>query len=100
MNTKALILLDSLCIHYHVEKSFFVNLSEIGLIDLQDVSDTLYIHEDQVLSIERMVRIYHELDVNPEGIDIIFNLLRKIDQQQHELTTLRSRLRRFEDEEH
>jgi hypothetical protein len=43
-----------------------------------------------------MIRMHQELDVNIEGIDVVFNLLQKIDGLQNELTALKNRLRLYE----
>ena len=46
--------------------------------------------------IEKMIRMHQELDVNIEGIDVVFNLLQKIDSLQKELANVRNRLRLYE----
>lgn len=96
MNTENFIPLETLCSHYKVELSFFSNLNEIGLIEIQMVEQTQYIHQDSIYEIEKMIRMHQELDVNLEGIDVVFNLLQKIDSLKNELTAVRNRLRLFE----
>lgn len=96
MNTENFIPLETLCSHYKVELSFFSNLNEIGLIEIQMVEQIQYIHQDSIYEIEKMIRMHQELDVNLEGIDVVFNLLQKIDSLKNELTAVRNRLRLFE----
>jgi len=96
MNTENFIPLNKLCKHYKVEMSFFNNLSEIGLIDIITIKQYQYIHYDKINEIEKMIRMYHELDVNIEGIDIVFNLLKKIEDLQNELISVKNRLRIYE----
>jgi hypothetical protein len=55
-----------------------------------------YIHQDSIYEIEKMIRMHQELDVNIEGIDVVFNLLQKIDALQKELVNVRNRLRLYE----
>jgi hypothetical protein len=43
-----------------------------------------------------MIRIHKELDINTEGIDVVFNLLQKIDTLQNELISTKNRLRLYE----
>ncbi len=43
-----------------------------------------------------MIRIHHQLKVNTEGIDVVFNLLQKVDDLRNELNTVRNRLRLYE----
>ena len=96
MNMENLIPIPILCAHYEVEMSFFTNLNEMGLLEIKTIETSQYIDSDAVYEIEKMVRMHQELDVNIEGIDIVFNLLQKIDVLQNELTALKNRLRLYE----
>lgn len=96
MSAENFIPVNTLCIHYKMEQSFFGNLSEIGLIDIQIIEDTPYIHKDSIYEIEKIIRMHQELDVNLEGIDVVFNLLQKIDALQTELVAVRNRLLLYE----
>lgn len=96
MSIENLISLDILSTHYQVELSFFSNLGEMGLIEIKNVKQSQYIHQDQIYEIEKIIRIYQELDINLEGIDVVFNLLQKIDNLQNELITVKNRLRLYE----
>lgn len=96
MNMENLIPIPILCAHYEVELSFFTNLSDMGLLEIKTIETSHYIDFEAVYEIEKMVRMHQELHVNMEGIDVIFNLLQKIDALQNELTTLKNRLRLYE----
>jgi hypothetical protein len=95
MNPKNLILLQTVCSHYQVELSFFTHLSEIGLIEIEIIEQSPYIREKQIKDIERMIRMHHELEVNPEGIDVVFNLLQKIDRLEKDLIITKNRLKLY-----
>ena len=96
MNIESLIPIPTLCIHYKVELSFFDHLSEMGLLEIKKIEETQYIHQDAIYKIEKMIRIHQELDINTEGIDVVFNLLQKIDALQNELISTKNRLRLYE----
>ncbi|MCG9793474.1 chaperone modulator CbpM [Flavobacterium algicola] len=96
MSTENFIPLDTLCIHYKVNLSFFYNLSDSGLIDIEEIAEMSYIHQDSLHEIEKIIRMHQELDVNIEGIDVVLNLLKKIDALKTELHTVRNRLRLYE----
>jgi len=96
MNTNKFIPLKQLCTHYKVEIKFFINLSELGLIEIKTIERTRYIHEDKITAIEKILRLHHDLDVNIEGIDIIFQLLQKLETKETELNKLRNRLQFYE----
>lgn len=91
-----LIPIPELCIHYSVELSFFTNLSEMGLLEIKTIESKQYIDSNAIYEIEKMIRMHQELDVNIEGIDVVFTLLQKIAVLQNELTALKNRLRLYE----
>lgn len=97
MITDTHIPIDVLCEHYQVEAAFFFGLGEVGLIEVEKEEQTHYIHEDQMNALEKMIRMHHDLNINIEGIDVVFNLLRKIEVLQDELHQTQSRLRLYED---
>jgi hypothetical protein len=96
METDNWILLKTVSSHYEVELSFFNHLHDLGLIEIEIKEQSPYIHVNQMHNLERIIRIYLELNVNPEGIDVVFNLLQKIEQLQKELTITQNRLRLYE----
>ena len=96
MKSENFIPLNHLCSHYQVEISFFYNLNEMGLIEIKTIEQSPYIHEDKLIDIEKIIRMHHELEVNIEGIDVIFNLLKKLDAKENELISIKNRLRIYE----
>lgn len=97
MNTSHLISIETVCTHYKVEMSFFKKLNDMGLIDIVTIEESPFIYRDKMHEIEKMIRIHYELDINIEGIDIVFNLLQKIEALQNELLDVHNRLRFYED---
>ena len=96
MKMENFIPLNQLSSYYEVELSFFINLSEIGLIEITMIDQAEYVHESNVERIERIIRMHNDLQVNPEGIDVVFNLLQKIEDLQEELRSAKNRLRLYE----
>jgi hypothetical protein len=92
MENQKLVLVETLCIHYELEASFFESLEEIGLLILVRENDEIYIPEEKVTDLEKVLRQHKELDVNLEGIDVILNLLGKVESLQTELTLAKQRL--------
>jgi hypothetical protein len=91
-----LILISTLAQHYKVEITFFFDLNELGLIEITTIEKSQYIHQKQMVEIEKMIRMYNELEVNIPGIDVAFNLLQKINSLQKELISTKNRLRLYE----
>ena len=98
METKDFIPVLQLCSHYKVEVSFFDELNDVGLIEITTIKQISYLHQDKISDVEKMIRIHHELNVNTEGIDVVFNLLQKVGELQNELNTVRNRLRLYEND--
>ena len=96
MRTDNLILLKTVSSHYQIELSYFTHLHDIGLIEIEIMEESPYINENQMHNLERMIRIHHELEVNPEGIDVVFNLLQKIEHLKNDLNATQNRLRLYE----
>ncbi len=98
MDKQNLIQIETICYHYKVEISFIKDLENIGLITVETYENTKFIHEDKISDLEKMIRLHNELNVNIEGIDVVFNLLQKEIQLKEELNALKSRLRLYENE--
>ena len=96
MAEQNLILIETLCPHYKIEISFFEDLYHHGLITIETIEGRRFINQDEISNIEKMIRLYTDLNVNIEGIDIVFNLLRKEQELKEEIILLRNRLRLYE----
>ena len=95
---KNLIAITTLCSTYEIESSFFDALHKTGLIQIVIIEQDNFIHLDQIGDLEKMIRLHHELNVNIEGIDVVFNLLEKEKELREELIALKNRLRLYENE--
>jgi len=96
MKTDYLIAVDKFCANHEIEISFISSLQESGLIDITTIKEDLYIDKDQLLKLEKIVRLYYELDINLEGIETINYLLQRIGNMHDEITALKNKLRLFE----
>lgn len=96
MNQKKLILVHELCQHYEMEISFFEQVEKYGLVNVEMISDEKYIHRKQLNKMEKILRLHRELEVNLEGIDVIFNLMRRIQVLEKELKEKQTQLGLFE----
>jgi hypothetical protein len=92
MKTDYLIAVDKYCEIHEIEVSFISSLQENGLIQITTIKDDLYIDRNQLLQLEKIVRLYYELDINLEGIETINHLLKRIGKMQDEITALRNQL--------
>jgi hypothetical protein len=96
MHKDILIPADEFCANYNIEISFIRALHENGLIEISTVEETGFIRASQLHELERIVRLYSDLDINLEGIETILHLLKKMDVMQDEITALKNRLSLYE----
>jgi len=92
MNSE-LIIIREYCIQNQVEPDFIVQLESEGLIQISNVDNERYIHVSQLKHLDQYVRWYYDLSINVAGIDVIQNLLDKIDDMQEEILRLKEQLR-------
>ena len=99
MNTNYLISVDEFCANHDIEISFISSLEETGLIEITTIKETGFIDPDQLLQLEKIVRLHYELDINLEGIETINHLMQRIGSLQDEIIALRNKLRIYETDE-
>ncbi len=99
METNYLIAVDEFCANHNIEISFISSLQQTGLIEITTIKETGFIDPNQLLQLEKIVRLYYELDINLEGIETINHLLQRISSMQDEIIALRNKLRIYETNE-
>lgn len=97
MDVNEFISANEFCNHYQIEESFLHTIYELGLINLRTFDNELYISWDDFSLLKTIVNLHFNLQINPQGIDAIFNLLNKIKEQQSEIVSLKTRLSLFEE---
>ena len=96
MNHEEMISAIVFCNYHKVELSFIDSLSEAGLIETTIIKETVFIPENQLRDLEKLMRFHYEMDINLEGLETINHLLQQIDNMQQEMVQLRNRLRLYE----
>ncbi len=92
MEHDKLISLQNISSHYNIEVSFIHSLSELGLVEIVSIQDDECIEEDCLGDVERLMRLHYDLEINMAGIEAIWHLLKRVNDMQGELNTLRNRL--------
>lgn len=98
METGHLISAEEFCINHQIEISFIFFLQEFGLVEVTTIKETSYIDADQLQKLEKILRLYYDLDINIEGIEAITHLLNRVNDMQAEITTLKNRLSLYEED--
>jgi len=97
MDDTNLISIHQFCEHYRVPETFINALHEYELIEIIITKNENYLKLTQLNEIEKMMRLHYDLDINLEGIDAIYNLLKQVEDMQNEIMALNNRLRFYED---
>jgi len=87
---------NEFCACHNIEITFINSLQEAGLIEVTTINETEYIRESQLNELEKIVRLYYELDINLEGIETVTHLLQRINDMQNEIMLLKNKLRLYE----
>lgn len=96
MNSKNLIQIKQFCVYHEIENTFITELHNYGLVQIIVLEEDEYLQPEQLPAVEKMIRLHYDLKINIEGIDVIANLLDKIEALQQNLTTTQNKLRLYE----
>ena len=98
MPTTHLIAANEFCIYHNVDLSFIYSLQQSGLIEVTVVEEKMFVEESELPQLEKMVRLYHEMDINLEGIETITYLLQRMQAMQRQISVLETKLNICENE--
>jgi hypothetical protein len=96
MSTSALIPAHDFCVHNQVEITFLFDLAQRDLIEIVTVEQATYVQPEQLPRLEKFVRLHQELAIHPDDLDIVSNLLERVEQLQDQLAYLQNRLHFYE----
>jgi hypothetical protein len=96
MKTEDMILAEEFCVHHHIDLTFLYSLHESGLIEIIQREEKIFIPNEQLSYLEKLVRFYTEMDINLQGIEAINHLLHRINEMQQQITLLTNKLRIYE----
>ncbi|KIO51481.1 chaperone modulator CbpM [Flavobacterium hibernum] len=96
MNSNDLIQIKQFCLYHEIDNSFITQLHNYGLVKIVILEEDEYFQPEQLPAVEKMIRLHYDLKINFEGIDVIANLLTKIEALQQNLTTTQNKLRLYE----
>ena len=97
MDMEEYIPINVFCSRQGIETDIINSLQDFGLIELTIINEASFIHLNQLAEAERLLRLFSELDINLEGIDVITHLLNRIHSMQSEIQQLKNKLRLYED---
>jgi cell division protein FtsB len=96
METSDIISIKQFCSLYNIPITFINSLNEIDLIEVVTIKKTQFIQKSHIKNIEKLMRIHFDLNINMEGIDVVYNLLQQIETLQKENANLNNKLKFYE----
>ena len=92
MTKEEMVAASEFCTSHNVEISFLYSLSESGLLEITNVEETVFISQEQLPELEKLVRLHYDMDINLEGIEAIHHLLQQMKTMQDEMRVLKNKL--------
>ena len=87
---------DQFCAGHNIEITFINSLNDSGLINITVLEEKTFLQERELPHLEKMIRLYYDLNINIEGIETINHLLNQLDHLQKEMINTQNRLRFYE----
>jgi len=97
MSTHNYILIEQFCTHHNIPVSFVNALNDYELIEIVAIDDANYIPDVALKDLEKMTRLHFELNINLEGLDAIYHLLKQVETLQQDIVALHNKLERFKE---
>jgi hypothetical protein len=76
---------------YRLDEEFINALREFQLLNFCTVNDEECIPSEELRTLERVIRLHYDLQINMEGIDVIKRLLDRISEMDREIRVLKGR---------
>jgi hypothetical protein len=86
------ITITTFCQYHGIESKLLFTFQEMGLLEIVEEESEHYLKEEKLAQLERMVRLYKDLELSPQGVEVVIGLLDKIQDLQEENRSLRRKL--------
>ena len=87
-----LILISEFCVYHHVEIEFVQLLEQRGLIQTETVQQSVYVQSEQLPRLEKFVRLHQDLAIHADDLDVVNDLVERLESLQQQITHLQNRL--------
>jgi len=96
MESKELIIVDVFCKECQIEMTLIEELEDFGLIEIIQDQGLKYIYTDHLPHLQKIIHFHNELNINKEGIEVVLNLLERLNQQTQKLKYFEAKLQLYE----
>ncbi len=96
MQREDLVSIPEFCGYHHLEMTFVQTLEQRGLIEIVTLEQVQYVQSGQLARLEKFVRLHQELAIHADDLDVVSDLLERLDELQNQVTQLQNRLAFYE----
>lgn len=96
MDAQELIIIDVFCKECNVEVALLEELEDFGLIEMVNTNGLKYINSQQWPKVQKIIHFHNELNINKEGIEVVLQLLGKLDKMNQDIYYLKQKLNLYE----
>ncbi|WP_228851248.1 chaperone modulator CbpM [Aegicerativicinus sediminis] len=96
MKTSRYIRIQELCSGYQLEEQYIFTLRDFGLLHIEEDDNEYVLPESDLPRFEKILNFHNDLNINMEGIEVIMNLLERIENLNQDLVSLRRKLKLYE----
>lgn len=77
---------------YNIEITFFDELADSGLLNIQTENEIRYLMYEDLPNFERFTNWHYDLDINLPGLEVIHDMLKKLEDLRQKNRELMNRL--------
>jgi hypothetical protein len=96
MKDKVLVSVNEIMIHHQLDEAFINKVENYQLVSFVIKNSQKFIIADEMPRMEKIIRLHYDLDINMEGIEVIKNMLDRMEALQDEVRKLQNRLNIYE----
>ncbi|MDE0535237.1 chaperone modulator CbpM [Tenacibaculum sp. L6] len=96
MGNKELISIQKVIVHHNLDEQFIESIESFQLIEFVVKDTDKYVYVEQLPTLEKIIRLYYDLEVNMQGIDVINNMLDRMDMMRKTIQQLENKLKLYE----
>ena len=96
MKTTRYIRIQELCNGYQLEENYIFSLRDFGLLHIEEDENDYVLPENDLPRFEKIINFHNDLNINLEGIEVIMNLLDRIENLNKDLHSLKRKLQLYE----
>ncbi|TDQ27469.1 chaperone modulator CbpM [Tenacibaculum caenipelagi] len=96
MSDKELISVQKVIVHHNLDEQFIESIESFQLIEFVVKDSDRYVYIEQLPTLEKIIRLYYDLEVNMQGIDVINNMLDRMDAMHRTIQQLQNKLKLYE----